>query len=103
MFIKCLHCFSWSEFAAPNRNLPVANPESGPRNVLIPDVFFVCSIIDSCMGSDNFSRVSETLRDRNIVRLAAASLASANGGGIAYASVIVVVDAQRVNSRQDLV
>jgi hypothetical protein len=55
------------------------------------------------MGSDNFSRVSETLRDRNIVRLAAASLASANGGGIAYASVIVVVDAQRVNSRQDLV
>jgi hypothetical protein len=55
------------------------------------------------MGSDNFSRVSETLRDRNIVRLTAASLASANGGGIAYASVIVVVDAQRVNSRQDLV
>ena len=44
-----------------------------------------------CMGNDSPSRVLRTLHGRSKGRLAAADLGSANGGGIAYASVIVVV------------
>ena len=41
-----------------------------------------------CMGNDSPSRILRTLHGRSKGRLAAADLESANGGGIAYASVI---------------
>ena len=58
-----------------------------PRNVPIPDVLFVCSVIDS---SNNFSRVPGTLRDRNIVYLAAS----------VSVIMVVIVDGGRCSARQ---